>query len=56
MMSGIAAGHLIANVLDGSIAAAAAANVYQYWLFEWFTREATRIAAFYRQLGIAGFT
>ncbi len=55
MMSGIAAGHLIANVLDGRIAAAAAANVYQHWLSEWFAREATRLAAFYRQLGIAGF-
>jgi flavin-dependent dehydrogenase len=55
MMSGIAAGHLIANVLDGRIAAEAAANVYQHWLSEWFAREATRLAAFYRQLGIAGF-
>jgi flavin-dependent dehydrogenase len=55
MMSGIAAGHLIANVLDGRIAAEAAANVYQHWLSEWFAQEASRLAAFYRQLGIAGF-
>jgi hypothetical protein len=50
-MSGIAAGHPIANVLDRCIAAEAAAN----WLSEWFAQEATRLAAFYRQLGIAGF-
>jgi flavin-dependent dehydrogenase len=56
MMSGIAAGHLIANVLDGRIAAAAAASLYRHWLSEWFAQEATRLAAFYRQLGIAGFT
>jgi flavin-dependent dehydrogenase len=55
MMSGIAGGHLIANVLDGRIAAAPAANVYQRWLREWFAREALRLATFYRQLGIAGF-
>jgi flavin-dependent dehydrogenase len=55
MISGIAAGHLIANVLDGRIAAKAAANVYQHWLSEWFAREAMRLATFYRQLGIAGF-
>jgi flavin-dependent dehydrogenase len=55
MMSGIAAGHLIANVLDGCIAAKAAANAYQHWLSEWFAQEAVRLAAFYRQLGIAGF-
>jgi flavin-dependent dehydrogenase len=55
MMSGIAAGHLIANVLDGRIADEAAANVYQHWLSEWFAREAIHLAAFYRQLGIGGF-
>ena len=32
IMSGIAAGHLIANVLDGRIAAEAAADVYQHWV------------------------
>jgi flavin-dependent dehydrogenase len=55
MMSGIAAGHLIANALDGRIAANAAANVCQHWLSEWCAREAMRLATFYRQLGIAGF-
>jgi hypothetical protein len=55
IMSGIAAGHLIANVLDGHIAAETAANLYQHWLSEWFAREALRLATFYRQLGIAGF-
>jgi hypothetical protein len=55
MMSGIAAGDLIANVLNGRIAAEAAANVYQRWLFDWFGREAARLATFYRELGIAGF-
>jgi hypothetical protein len=54
-MSGIAAGHLIANVLDRRVAAEAAANMYQHWLSEWFVREAMRLATFYRQLGIAGF-
>jgi hypothetical protein len=34
-MSGIAAGHLIANVLDGRIAAETAADVYQHWVSEW---------------------
>jgi hypothetical protein len=55
MMSGIAAGHLITSVLDGRIAADAAANVYQHWLSKWFVRQALHLAAFYRQLGIAGF-
>jgi flavin-dependent dehydrogenase len=55
MMSGIAAGHLIGNVLNGKIAAEAAANVYQCWLSDWFAREALRLAAFYREIGIAGF-
>jgi flavin-dependent dehydrogenase len=55
MMSGIATGHLIANVLNGQIAAEAAANVYQCWLSDWFVREALRLAAFYREIGIAGF-
>jgi flavin-dependent dehydrogenase len=55
MMSGIAAGHLIANVLNGRIAAEAAANVYQHWLSDWFAREALGLATFYRELGIAGF-
>ena len=55
MMSGIAAGHLIANVLNGRIAAEAAANVYRHWLSEWFAQEAMRLAAFYRELGISGF-
>ena len=55
MMSGIAAGHLIASVLNGRIAAEAAANVYQHWLSGWFALEAARLATFYRELGIAGF-
>jgi flavin-dependent dehydrogenase len=55
MMSGIAAGHLIANVLNSKIAAEAAANVYHHWLSDWFAREASRLAIFYRELGIAGF-
>ena len=55
MITGIAAGHLIANIFDGRIAAEAAAKVYQQWLSEWFAREAMRLAAFYRELGIAGF-
>ena len=55
MMSGIAAGHLIANVVDGRIAAEAAAKLYEHWLSEWFGQEAMLLAAFYRQLGIAGF-
>jgi flavin-dependent dehydrogenase len=55
MMTGIAAGHLIANVLDGHITARAAANVYQHWLSEWFAQEAMHLATFYQQLGIAGF-
>lgn len=56
MMSGIAAGHLIANVMHGRIAAEAAANLYQNWLSEWFAQEALRLVKFYRELGIAGFT
>jgi flavin-dependent dehydrogenase len=54
MMSGIAAGHLIANVLNGHITAKAAGNVYQHWLSEWFAQEARHLATFYQQLGIAG--
>ena len=54
MMSGIAAGDLIANVLNGHIPAKAAANMYQHWLSEWFAQEAMHLARFYQQLGIAG--
>ena len=55
MMSGIAAGHLVANVLNDHITAGAAASLYQHWLSEWFAQEALRLATFYRQLGVAGF-
>jgi hypothetical protein len=29
--------------------------VYHHWLSDWFAREASRLAIFYRELGIAGF-
>jgi flavin-dependent dehydrogenase len=54
MMTGVASGHLIAKVLDGRIAAEAAAKLHQHWLSEWFAREAMYLATFYRQLGLQG--
>jgi flavin-dependent dehydrogenase len=53
MMTGTAAGYLIANVLEVRIAEDAAVDLYQRWLSEWFTQEALRLATFYRELGIA---
>jgi flavin-dependent dehydrogenase len=55
MMSGIPVGDLIASILDGRIAADAAADQCGHWLCEWFEQEAMRLARFYRQLGIGGF-
>ena len=52
MMSGIAAGDLIAHVLYGRITASAAATVYQNWLSGWFSQEAGHLETFYREIGL----
>lgn len=56
LMSGMMAGHLIAAVLDGKAPAAEAAQAYQDWIAGWFRTDADRLAAFYRDLGVAGFS
>jgi hypothetical protein len=55
LMSGMAAGHLIAAVLNGKLAEAEAAAGYHDWLSGWFNSDAERLSGFYRELGIAGF-
>jgi flavin-dependent dehydrogenase len=55
LLSGLAAGHLIAAVLDDRLAEAEADAAYQDWLAGWFATDAARLARFYRELGIAGF-
>jgi flavin-dependent dehydrogenase len=55
LMSGIMAGHLIAAVLGGKIAADAAAAAYHDWLARWFTEEMGKLAQFYRELGVTAF-
>jgi flavin-dependent dehydrogenase len=52
MMSGVAAGDLIAHVLRGRMAASAAAAVYQNWLGAWFSEETRRLRSFYREIGL----
>jgi flavin-dependent dehydrogenase len=55
LMSGMMAGHLIAAVLDGRAPPEEAARAYHAWIAGWFRTDAVRLAAFYRDLGIAGF-
>ncbi len=55
IMSGTAAGHLIAAVLDGRAPAEATAGAYREWLAGWFSADAARLTQFYRSLGAAAF-
>ncbi len=55
IMSGMAAGHLSAAVLDGKTPAQATAAAYREWLTGWFSADAARLAEFYRSLGAAAF-
>jgi flavin-dependent dehydrogenase len=52
IMSGMMAGHLIAAVLGGRAPGEATAAAYHDWLAGWFSTDATRLAGFYRQLGM----
>ena len=52
IMSGMMAGHLIAGVLGGRAPAEATAATYHDWLAGWFSTDATRLARFYRELGM----
>lgn len=51
LMSGMYAGHLIAQHRLGRIGAEAAAGLYRSWLREWFDRDADRLEGFYAALG-----
>jgi flavin-dependent dehydrogenase len=55
MLSGIAAAHLIDGVMAGKLPPTDAAAVYQSWLKGWFTNDAARLFAFYRDIGMRGF-
>jgi hypothetical protein len=55
IMSGMMAAHLGAPVIAGSVPADAAAEAYGNWVADWFALDATRLAQFYRGLGVAGF-
>jgi flavin-dependent dehydrogenase len=50
IMSGMAAGHLIAAILDGRTPAEATAAAYHEWLVAWFSTDAANLAKFYRKL------
>jgi hypothetical protein len=54
LMTGMAAGHLIAAVLAGKAPAAEAAVAYHDWVAEWVAHDAARLPLFYRRLGVAG--
>lgn len=56
IMSGMTAGHLIAAVLDGKAPADGTATAYHEWLAGWFAADAGRLAQFYRNLGLIGFS
>ena len=56
IMSGMTAGHLIAAVLDGKAPADGTATAYHEWLAGWFSADAGRLAQFYRNLGVIGFS
>jgi flavin-dependent dehydrogenase len=55
IVSGTMAGHLIAATLQGAAPPGATATAYHDWLAAWFAADATRLARFYRDLGVAGF-
>ena len=55
IMSGMAAGHLIAAVLGGKAPAEATAATYHEWLAAWFSADAARLTQFYRSLGAPAF-
>jgi flavin-dependent dehydrogenase len=55
IMSGMMAAHLAAPVIAGTVPAEAAAEAYGNWVADWFALDATRLAQFYRGLGVAGF-
>jgi flavin-dependent dehydrogenase len=55
LMSGIAAGHLIAAVLSGTAPAAGAAAAYHDWVAGWFADDAVQLSKFYRELGVEAF-
>jgi flavin-dependent dehydrogenase len=55
IISGVTAGHLVAAVLNGKAPPDRAADAYHEWLSRWFAADASRLAQFYRLLGVAGF-
>jgi flavin-dependent dehydrogenase len=55
LLSGIAAGHLIAASLTGKAPADEIATAYHDWVAGWFATDAARLRAFYRNIGAAGF-
>lgn len=50
IMSGMAAGHLIAGVLGGKLPRDKTAAVYRQWLVEWFEKDVHELSRFYRAL------
>lgn len=55
IMSGMAAAHLIAAVLDERTPGEATAVAYHDWLAGWFSADAAKLARFYRTLGAVAF-
>lgn len=55
LLSGLGAGHLIAAALRGRLTHDEATRAYDSWLRRWYSEDASRLAAFYRELGVRGF-
>lgn len=55
LLSGMIAGHLIAASLGNKAPAEEIATAYHSWVREWFTTDALRMRAFYRDVSAVGF-
>ena len=54
VMSGMMAAHLAAAAISGDLRDRDAARAYHSWLADWFSRDASTIAAAYREVGLFG--
>jgi flavin-dependent dehydrogenase len=55
LMSGMLAAHYATGVLKGAAEAGEVAAVYDRWMRQWFSHDATRMAGTYREAGLFGY-
>ena len=55
LLSGMTAGHMIAASLANKAPAIEISDAYSKWIAACFMTDATRLRAFYRDIGAAGF-